>query len=343
MPFYKNINSKTEDGKRTLNKLLALRENLKDSLPKRTLEDTVLLASWNIREFDNEKYGWRLDEAYQYIAEIISHFDIVSIQEVRSVKSLEKLCSVLGSYWKYIVTDVTAGRRGNLERLAYVYDSRKIRFGGLAAELVLPPVKGSKDESEPAIQIARTPFMCGFKSGWSNFMIVSVHIRYGKSDPHFPPRIAEIKNVCKFLGERIKDDSTWTKNVIILGDFNIFDSSDPIMDTFTDAGFEIPGPIQSVKTNVSKKTKNYDQIAINSNMNRFEFTGNAGVFDFYKTVFKPDEHEIYLKYFKDCGSKNLERYYRNYWRTFQMSDHLPIWVEMKVNFSDEYLTKKLSW
>jgi hypothetical protein len=31
-----------------------------------------------------------------------------------------------------------------------------------------------------------------------------------------------------------------------------------------------------------------------------------------------------------------------YWRTFQMSDHLPMWVELKIDYSDDYLARKLA-
>jgi len=34
------------------------------------------------------------------------------------------------------------------------------------------------------------------------------------------------------------------------------------------------------------------------------------------------------------------RYYRD-WRTHQMSDHLPMWIELKTDFGDEYLNKKI--
>ena len=27
----------------------------------------------------------------------------------------------------------------------------------------------------------------------------------------------------------------------------------------------------------------------------------------------------------------------NLWRTYQMSDHLPLWAEFRVDFSDDYL------
>jgi hypothetical protein len=33
------------------------------------------------------------------------------------------------------------------------------------------------------------------------------------------------------------------------------------------------------------------------------------------------------------------RRYRSYWRTYQVSDHLPLWAEFRIDSSDEYLTE----
>ncbi|HSV37573.1 MAG TPA: hypothetical protein VLI04_02335, partial [Nocardioidaceae bacterium] len=30
-------------------------------------------------------------------------------------------------------------------------------------------------------------------------------------------------------------------------------------------------------------------------------------------------------------------YYKTYWRTFQMSDHLPMWIDVKIDYAKEYL------
>ena len=35
--------------------------------------------------------------------------------------------------------------------------------------------------------------------------------------------------------------------------------------------------------------------------------------------------------------KKLKSYYKTKFRTIQMSDHLPLWVELKVDFSEQYL------
>jgi hypothetical protein len=54
-----------------------------DGVPDHSLDDRVLIATWNIREFDSSKGGERGIEPLLYIAEIISAFDVVAIQEVR--------------------------------------------------------------------------------------------------------------------------------------------------------------------------------------------------------------------------------------------------------------------
>ena len=60
----------------------------------------------------------------------------VAVQELRqSLYPLQRLQRILGSWWDFIVTDVTLGTSGNSERMAYLYDRRKGSFTGLAAEL----------------------------------------------------------------------------------------------------------------------------------------------------------------------------------------------------------------
>jgi len=55
------------------------------------------LATWNIREFDSNKYGHRLEESFFYIAEIIAIFDLVAIQEVRDdLSAFRRVMSILG-------------------------------------------------------------------------------------------------------------------------------------------------------------------------------------------------------------------------------------------------------
>ena len=117
MPYYAGLRRETDAvRKRVAEGLVRLRRTIVDSgVPPKTLDGDVLIASWNIREFDSAKYGGRLVDAFHYIAEIISHFDLVAVQEVRSdLSALDRVIGLLGGWWKYVVTDVTEGTSGKV-------------------------------------------------------------------------------------------------------------------------------------------------------------------------------------------------------------------------------------
>jgi hypothetical protein len=290
MVFYDRIDRESEEGKRTAARLLKLREALEGEVPRRNIGGTLLLATWNIREFDSPSYGERRDEPLYYIAEIIDHFDLVAIQEVRdSLKALERLMDLLGSWWKYLLTDVTEGTPGNRERMAFLYDSRKVRFGGLAGEVVIPATKKSGNVLEPARQLARTPFLVGFGIDWFRCTICTTHILYGKDDPADPRRLEEIRMLATFLADRAREIHAWAKNMILLGDFNIFDTGDLTMKAITDAGFTIPEPLRGHPSN-APKTKHYDQIVfIAPELEDHLQLSEAGVFDYFEHVYRTED------------------------------------------------------
>ena len=353
MPFYKDIYPNTPSGKRTIERLLQLRQQLDAEVPQKSAEKTFLLASWNIREFDSPAYGDRIPEAFYYIAEIVARFDLIAIQEVRQdLRALYRLMDILGGNWDCIFSDVTEGTQGNGERMAFVFDKRKARAGGLTGQLVLPPIETKDAEGktiyQPATQVVRTPLIAGFKTGWTDFILTTVHILYGEGKAESSPRVEEIRQVAQDLKRRSEDPFEWSRNLILLGDFNTFAPTDQTMKMITDAGFVVPPELQRLPSNIAQN-KYYDQIAFRVRPGRFSTTGKAGVFNYYKTVFKPEDEAIYVAemgtaYQKTSDGKarqNTALYYLNYWRTFQMSDHLPMWVELKVDFSDEYLEGKL--
>lgn len=57
MPYYSGLKHIKDAAtrKRTIAGLRALRASLKSAIPARTSTDTLLLATWNIREFDSGK------------------------------------------------------------------------------------------------------------------------------------------------------------------------------------------------------------------------------------------------------------------------------------------------
>jgi len=342
MPMYsslKRIKDKQEKT-RTVEKIIELRTQLDRQIPAKTATDTLLLATWNIREFGDN----RNPESLHYIAEIISRFDLVAVQEVaNNLTGLQKVAALLGHNWDYIVTDSTEGTAGGGERMAFIYDRCKVFFRKMAGELVLPETK-LINAGDKKLQFARTPFTVAFQAGWFKFILATVHIYYGTASKNDPRRVEEIKTIAQFLNNRAKKEG---ENYIILGDFNIFNQGDDTMKALENNGFYIPNAIKQHPTDLSSKNKYYDQIAfklkIENNMTVFsENKQHAGAVDFTESVYKADEASTYQQYFSDKYVDNktpdeIKKYYLTNWRTFQMSDHLPLWIELQIDFSNQYL------
>lgn len=324
MPDYRDIKD-LKNGKRTAGNLLKLQDAL-NAIPQRNVFGNLLLATWNLREFGPSKFKERGDEPIHYIAEIIHRFDLVAIQEVREdLTVLNNLRRKLGPWWDCVFTDVTAGAAGNGERMAFLFDKRKLVFSGLAGEIVLPPGKGKE-------QLARTPYIVGFKSGWFEFTICTTHIYYGTEAKDNPRRVQEIKELAKFLAQRVKGEQAWPKNMILLGDFNIFDPGDVTFKAITEAGFVVPEQLTTLHSDFGQK-HHYDQIAfITPEMEPGLKLCKAGVFNFFDVVYRKEDERLYATEVPAKAGYDT-------WRTFQMSDHLPMWIELQTDHSHGYLEK----
>lgn len=396
MPFYPSIRRMPDDMRtRTLAGLKRLRKQLDDELPTRTVTDTLLLGTWNLRNFDDNRFfhGRRTQEDFYYIAEVLSRFDVIAVQEIcEDLDPLDKVMDILGRNYRYIISDLTEGSGGNKERLAFVYDQDKVNFRGVTGELVLPDnmqiIDGEGDDAKRR-QFSRTPFMCAFQSGWFKFVFTTVHIYFGSdSGPKYKRRVKEIKSVAKFLSKRADRDVN-KKDLgshILVGDFNIkFEGSDGD-EALTGEGFEV---FRNRKGSNKDQTKFYDQISFKSKKNRVRLAKDDShdVLQFFDTIYRPRDFDTYrdllletvqdkLKRFerekksaegrlarattdksKDNAEKDiqtkvdqikkwtamlsdnveLKKYYLKEWRTFRVSDHLPLWVELQIDFSDEYL------
>ncbi len=372
MPLFYDLDGFGDDTARIAGRLAALRTAMQHhpeipdrSIPSKNTTDTLLLATWNIKEFDGGDADNRTNESYWYIAEIISHFDLIAIQEVgANLDGLEKLKILLGGNWRYVVIDVTEGKAGNYERLAFLFDRRKIRFSGIAGEIVIAPVEDAHgNKIAPANQLARTPTIVGFEAGWFRFMLSTVHIIWGKGDEEQPARVAEIQTIASFLKDRSEDVNAWSHNMFLLGDFNIFNASksNAAYSAIIDNGFVIPESLQNIPpTNVGTKPRFYDQIALRTREHNLAPTGRGGVFDYFEEVYRDQDFEAYVPAmmrgkaeddpenkltFNTKGNFRTEdqrrAYYRNHWRRRQMSDHLPMWLELKIDFGEDYLQKRI--
>ncbi len=325
----------------------------------------LLLATWNLREFDSSSYGLRSPEPYFYLAEVISRFDLIALQEVREgLAALDRLIGHLGPDWAYLVSDVEdrpdsgGGGPGNGERLAYMYDTTSVRFVGHTGELTIPPqrqtrtVDGKEVKTwEPVLQAARTPLVAGFQAGWCKLYLATVHLYYGDG-AHDEVRNHEIRAIAQQLKKRSKapPESAWARDWIMLGDFSIFDHppSDETLAAITDAGFEVPlTHLHGPGTNV-EGDKYFDQIAYRQRPGSLEHTGLAGQVNPFQHVYRDDDRAAYEPLMGESYQKSGDgdprteagrtRYWHD-WRTHQMSDHRLLWAQFRTDFSDDYLTK----
>ena len=98
MPFFYDFDDVAGpiDAKRTARNLIELRRKLNLEIPRRTVLDSLLLATWNIQAFGASS---RTEESLWYIAEILSRFDLIAIQEVkRDLGELERVTKLLGPW-----------------------------------------------------------------------------------------------------------------------------------------------------------------------------------------------------------------------------------------------------
>jgi len=152
---------KASERRRTLAGLKRLRPQLACELPHGTRSKTLILGTWNLRNFDDNRFnhGPRTLEDKLYIAEILAHFDLIALQELcHDLRPLDDVLRLLGPDYTYIVTDLTEGPSGNSERLGFLFGKSKVRFRRVAGELVLPYRLQIADRGK-ARQFARTPFM----------------------------------------------------------------------------------------------------------------------------------------------------------------------------------------
>jgi endonuclease/exonuclease/phosphatase family metal-dependent hydrolase len=307
--------------------LAVLGAALDEEVPAKSLDRNLLIATWNIRNFGAFNPTWvagardkpkRDRQSIHAIAEIISRYDVVAVQEVKSdTSALRAVYEILGEHWSVILTDVTEGKAGNAERMAFLFDTRRVQLSGLACEIVIPPEHLARREADAlARQFARTPYAVGFRSSGHSITLVALHVIWGDSRQE---RVRELTAIANWLATWSRDPHAWDHNLITLGDFNIDRADGPYHAAFTSTGLFVPPDIRtaprSIFASAKQPTAVYDQIAW------FEDDRTArplslgyrrgGSFDFVASA---------------MPSRHLTRNQLSWC----LSDHLPLWVELEV-------------
>ena len=280
-------------------------------------QNRLLLGTWNIANFGEQA---RRDEDHRLIAEILSWFDIVAVQEVKeNFGGLEDVVRLVGPPYRYMMSDVA----GNGERAAFVYDSQKLTRLEEAGEIAIPPRDLPRIKlrgiTQKFLGFDRTPYLATFQAGTFSFELVNVHLFFGSDSARrdVERRSLETYAVARWVDQREKSKWSFTRDIICLGDFNMPmpQPTDPIYEALTKLGLELPNFSTAMGSSVVSDA-HYDQIAFFPGETRQDFTGLTGVFDFDKVLF-PDLWQ---------ASQPRFRAYCKYY----MSDHRPMWAQFAI-------------
>ena len=106
-------------------------------IPHKKADRNLLIGTWNLRAFGGLTKSWQARPAdspkrnfrdVACIAEIVSRFDVVALQEVRGdLRALRHLLKRLGEHWAFLLTDVTKGasRQQRTPRISLRHPSRE--------------------------------------------------------------------------------------------------------------------------------------------------------------------------------------------------------------------------
>lgn len=276
----------------------------------------LLVATWNVANLGAQA---RRDQDLSLIAEIISWFDLIAVQECREDFShLRTIHSKLPPSYEVLMSDAS----GNNERMVFVYNRRRLKVLDEIGEIAYPPSKYQSIKL-PGVELKfdgfdRTPYLALFSTAGAPFVFANVHLYYGSSQKASVNRRAlETYAVAKWANLRKRSKISAHQELVALGDFNMPKSEpgDPIYGALTGLGLELPEHSTQIASSISTDA-NYDQIAFLPGTTQDAFTGLKGVFDFDGAIFP----ELWAG---GANASNFKAYLRYY-----LSDHRPMWVQL---------------
>ena len=331
------------DRERTATGLDRLRDDLNRTMPPRRYESNLLVATWALNKFGrrSDRLPGHQHEALFYMAQVISSFDLVALQEIsRNLRRLEALVEVLGPDWSLLVTDVAPGVTGNDERFAFLYYQPRVEFRNFSSQVVVPPERLAGGKSTPVRQFARPPLVAAFRSGAMEFQVCTAHIVYGGGRRSATVELDEIRKLGDYLRARSRYEET---DLLLLGDFQMGKRESPILDALRESEVQIPDELLH-PTNL-RKTHYFDLIGFASpkrSMPLGPSRPRSGTYDLFEQVLRDEDFDVYretesFRNFADSpaggsGSKpdnELRRYWM--WKNLLVSDHLPLWAELSVD------------
>jgi len=252
---------------------------------------TIRVASFNIQVFGTTKSS--KPHVMDILARIVRRFDVVAVQEIRSldqdvIPNFVELINSSGVRYDYVIGP-RLGRTHCKEQYAFIFDMTTIEVDRTWLHTV----------KDPDDLLHREPLVGSFRVRGPpaeeafTFSLVNIHTD--------PDEAEEEVNALAQVYPAVRDDGRQEDDVIILGDLNVDDKHLGQLGQISGMTWVISN---NTPTNVAM-TKQYDNIVFHREATN-EFTGLGGVFDFLRDY-------------------NMTRDAAE-----EVSDHLPVWAEFSA-------------
>ncbi len=313
-----------------------------------TASNRLLLASWNVANLGAQG---RTKPALQVIAYILSHFDLIALQEVNDdFANFRQIVGFLGDQFDYVMSDPA----GNQERLAYIYRKSQVAPTNLFGELALRPseypkytvkvkwndkgtTKVDTFKDQRFVPFNRNPYIGSFKSRDLEIVLANVHLYFGSFQDsktraereRYARRVLEIYTLSRWADGRFKKRTVYNRNIVLLGDMNVpaMDPKESTYKALVKFGWQSVDYVTKTGGSNLGNDKTYDQMTIAPGTigNRIV---DSGVFDFDKVVFRSLWNRL-TENGNKVNQKAIGRF--NAYVKHHFSDHRPLWVQLRTD------------
>ena len=266
-------------------------------------DNNLIVAAYNIQWVGQKWHD------YEKLAEVIQHFDVCGLIEVKSEKSLQDLAKVLkektGKEWGFVY-----GVRTHLppstyhEAFGVLWRRDRVQLSGL--------VGGVWDYEEA---FRNDPYIVSFRRGNFDFAMLLVHTRWDSGST--VNRAKEVKMIAEqvnwmqsFLDER---------DFLVAGDFNYKGTHDHMKPLSEKAGLVQldDDPKSTYRTDGTGFSSSYDHIYVLEVETSEYVSGSSNTLHTAKVAYGNDDPDT----MKKARSK--------------LSDHLPVFAVFKVDGEDD--------
>lgn len=317
----------------------------------------LLLASWNIANLGVQE---RSKGARKVLAHIMKRFNLIAVQEINDdYRKFVDIVKLMGRDFDFIMSDSA----GNDERLAYVFNTRRVAPRNLFGEVALRPRENLKRNVKVHYRQSRqdkvqtfknvwftpfdgNPFIGSFNCGEIDFLLANVHLYFGKFQQSskeadrrkYARRVLEIYALAKWAQDRSAKGNAWDKDIVLLGDMNVPNMKNneatikaleqfswTAVDLYEETGTARTERLTRIGGSNLGNDKTYDQIAFAPTALKNRIVSH-GVFYFDAVVFASKWKQLARTRTDAKTVKAFNPYLRRY-----LSDHRPIWVELRTN------------